>query len=680
MANIRIKKLSAENFMSYKNIDMDFTDRTLIKGRNRAGKTTVKHLVNWILLNKNASGKAPDKIRPHDADGTDIDFVDIVGQITLDIDGREVTVRKVQKQKWIKSRGTNEQRFDGNLNIIYVNDIEKSEKDFKAWLNEVIGEDTLANCMNANLFFDKAAKDRRKILFDSIPTATNEDVISLYPELEPVRNALHSGTPEEISIEDAISAVKRRINGKGRGDKGLKGMQDAIPIQIAEASRTIVDISSTIAEIDRLKIENDELARKADMDSDIKKKSDELTDRKLLLTEEKRKAEAEAAKGNTAKRTEVSKAYEEARDREQRLRFKLLGDQATLDSYRNEISRLKASFDEQSEAYKRIKAEKFDDSAAEAIKAQKFNEKSLVCPTCGRPLTEAMADELRANFEADKAERLSDIAARKADFEGKQKEKLLEINRKAKAIQNQQKEIEAKASELEKSIAETKAEIETANKKTVSAKAALDALPEFFDLSDNSKVREIDGKLKMLDEEFEALTEMKGRYYEALQDLADSTQRIIKLQESIKPVQAATERVEALKAELRKVSQQIADAERELDMLSDFNRKRINLITDRINSHFKVIKWRMFRPLVNGDFEECCEALVNGTSYDGNLNTGDRLLAEVDLLTTFQEIAGVSVPIFLDSAGELDSDRLPHTDCQMIILKRDDCELTIGEA
>ena len=43
--------------MSYKDRSLEFGDHTVISGRNRTGKTTVKHLLNWILFDKNAEGR-----------------------------------------------------------------------------------------------------------------------------------------------------------------------------------------------------------------------------------------------------------------------------------------------------------------------------------------------------------------------------------------------------------------------------------------------------------------------------------------------------------------------------------------------------------------------------------------------------------------------------------------------
>ena len=139
--------------------------------------------------------------------------------------------------------------------------------------------------------------------------------------------------------------------------------------------------------------------------------------------------------------------------------------------------------------------------------------------------------------------------------------------------------------------------------------------------------------------------------------------------------QAAQDRVDELKAQQRDVAQKIADAMRELDLLDRFNRKKLSMIEERINEAFKVIKFRLFEKQVNGEYSPVCQVLVNGTSYDSTLNEGSRRLAEIDLLTAFQRIAGVSVPIFIDNAEGLSDDTVQSIfetikpDCQIVEMR-----------
>ena len=71
--NIKFKHLKLNNFCGLHDLDTDLYDRTIVKGRNKSGKTTIKNSIDWNLFNKLSDGSAPDGIRPHDEDGKDID-------------------------------------------------------------------------------------------------------------------------------------------------------------------------------------------------------------------------------------------------------------------------------------------------------------------------------------------------------------------------------------------------------------------------------------------------------------------------------------------------------------------------------------------------------------------------------------------------------------------------------
>ena len=129
---------------------------------------------------------------------------------------------------------------------------------------------------------------------------------------------------------------------------------------------------------------------------------------------------------------------------------------------------------------------------------------------------------------------------------------------------------------------------------------------------------------------------------------------------------------EEYRQELLKLSQQVADEERKLDLMQLYQRTKIGAITDAINEYFHVIKWRFFKPQINGSYAEVCEPLVNGVSLDGLLNRGDSILAMADLCMAFQRKAGVNVPIILDDCESVDEWRLPTADNQFLFIRRTD--------
>ena len=168
--------------------------------------------------------------------------------------------------------------------------------------------------------------------------------------------------------------------------------------------------------------------------------------------------------------------------------------------------------------------------------------------------------------------------------------------------------------------------------------------------------------------------QLKAEESELQEQLTEIEKQITKAENNDK----LDERIEELHVEQREVSQKIADEEKTLDLLEDFNRAKINLLTDRVNQHFEIIRWQMFKPQINSGYEQVCNPLIGGTNYYSTLNHGNKILTEIDICRAFQKSAGVRVPIFIDDAESVDGWRIPQMDNQLIILKRtDDKELKV---
>ena len=69
-----------------------------------------------------------------------------------------------------------------------------------------------------------------------------------------------------------------------------------------------------------------------------------------------------------------------------------------------------------------------------------------------------------------------------------------------------------------------------------------------------------------------------------------------------------------------------------------------------INSHFKIVKWKLFDLQVNGGINDCCEATVGGVDYSTNLNSAAKINAGLDIINAVSGVMDVSVPIWIDNA------------------------------
>ena len=94
-----LKKVILENFMCYAHADFDFYAITKIMAKNGKGKSTIATAYLWCLFNCDYELKDNPVVR-RENDGVSVDDMDTSVELTLDVDGKEVTMKKVQKRTY----------------------------------------------------------------------------------------------------------------------------------------------------------------------------------------------------------------------------------------------------------------------------------------------------------------------------------------------------------------------------------------------------------------------------------------------------------------------------------------------------------------------------------------------------------------------------------------------------
>lgn len=637
---VKFKHISISNFCGIKQLDTQLYDRTTIKGQNTVGKSTIRNAIFWVLYNKLSDGSAPDGIRPHDENGVDIDFIDISVTLTIEVDGREIALKKVQRQKWTKPRGGQEKRFDGNINEFEINDIPKKEKDYKEYIENIIPVETLMYCTNAMVFLGMDTKKRRAKLLSLEDEFSDADVVSTDEKYAPLANMLMDGTVDEL-----IARSKKVI--KTKNDE-LK----AIPVRIDELEKQKVSIDVAELELHRNVLKEKIAENKAKQDDiskqyeEYQKLSDGILELEFELNGLQQKANADLEKQRRGLRSQI----DEKNDYLINIGNGIQRNNREISGYENDIESGTREKKRLAEQWKSVNAETFDESTS-------------ICPTCHRELPEEEIESLRSDFGKSKADRLADIEKKglecKQDIENAKVmiPKLQECNKNNIAIKE----------ELEKEVADIKKQ--------------LSELPASIDISDTDEYKSIkeqiaekEQSLSQMNSADEIRQQLKTKETELQDQLTEVEKKIAIADNNIK----IDERIFELQEDQREIAQKIADEEKTLDLLEGFNRAKINLLTDRVNQHFDIVRWQMFKPQINGGYEQVCNPLIGGTSYYSTLNHGNKILAEIDICRAFQKSADVQVPIFIDDAESVDGWRIPQMESQLIILKRtDDKELKV---
>lgn len=108
-------------------------------------------------------------------------------------------------------------------------------------------------------------------------------------------------------------------------------------------------------------------------------------------------------------------------------------------------------------------------------------------------------------------------------------------------------------------------------------------------------------------------------------------------------------RIQDLESELKTLSQELATLEGKEFIGDKFNRAKIERIENGINGLLATIKWKMFKPLMTGGEEECCEALIDGTPYQV-ANNAVHINTAIECVNILSKHFDMYLPIFVDNA------------------------------
>lgn len=661
-----LKSLHIENFKGIKSLDVNFSEKTKIKGQNAAGKTTIFDAFTWLLFNKNSAGEEKFNVRPLDKDGNRVDNVEIKVVAVLDVDGKEVELSKVQKQNWVKKRGTDTVTLQGNVNSFEIDGYPKSESDFKAYVSGLAqSEDMFKMLTNPQYFSSLKWKEQRDILMKLIADFSDVELAKTDAKYAPLLDELEKAP----STDDIRSKFSKALTER-------KKKRAEIPVRIDEAEKSKVDIDVAERELARA-----DLTRKiAEIDGKIANSGSAIGDlrsREMQLQFDMSGITQTMSGELSAKRRKLDDDIFDADEKIDDLHQKIQSAENQIMDNEKAISDADAERKNLGVKYNAEKAKAFDEAPYQFDESKwVFDDSTTVCSLCGQKLPDDKIEQIKADFEARKAKAKADAEEKlKADIATFEKEKQAELNRINAVGTEKRKLIVAltkKNAELQQSIESLKKqEQETLAQKEELSKQ-LSQLPEEADYSQNEEYAklkaehdEVLAKIEKLESEGadSVVDELKAEKSD-LQALLDEVNAIVaKASMNVE----IDERIAELQAEQKEIGQKVADQEQMLYLLEEFIRFKLDKISDSINSHFKTVNFKLFEMQLNGGMKDCCECTVNGVDYS-DLNSGHRIVAGLDIIRSLSEMYGVSVPIFVDNAESLNKFNVPDMDAQLILL------------
>lgn len=663
---LKIRSLHMENFKGIKSLDVNFSNKTSIKGQNAAGKTTIFDAFTWLLFNKNSDGEEKFNVRPLDKDGNRIDNVEIKVVAVLDVDGKEIELSKVQKQNWVKKRGTDTVTFQGNVNSFEIDGYPKSEADFKAYVSGLAqSEDMFKMLTNPQYFSSLKWKDQRDILMRLATDVSDVELAQTDAKYAPLLGEL-----EKAPSTDDIRA---------KFSKALfwwKKKQAEIPVRIDEAEKSKIDVD--VAEQELAKV--DLVRRIAECGKKMENAGSALGDlrsKEMQLQFDMSGMEQTMNRELSNKRSIMDAELRDCKNELEHFAVTISLKEKQISDNEKAITDADAERKKLGEQYNSEKAKAFDETPYLFDESKWiFDESTTVCSLCGQKLPADKIEQLKADFEERKTKAKEDAKRKlndsKSDFITQKESNLEEIKAYGFAKKNLIEELTKKNADLQMEIDSLKKQEQGTLTNKEELCKLLSEIPEEADYSQNEEYVKLKAEhdkiladIAKLESEGadKVVTDLKAEKADLQAQLDEVNKVIAQAANNV----AIDDRIETLRDEQKEIGQKVADQEQMLYLLEEFIRFKLNKVSESINSHFKTVNFKLFEMQLNGGMKDCCECTVNGVPYS-TLNSGHRIVAGLDIIRSLSELYGVSVPIFVDNAESLNEFNVPDMDAQIILL------------
>lgn len=671
-----LKSMHLENYRCFHEqpVDIQFGVSTRISGKNGSGKSTIKNAFLDVMTGKNADGSQTDNVRPV-VNGKEKMDVPVVRELTMDIDGVETSIRKTTKQKRERKFGEMVSIPGSNVNSYEIDGINFTQKKFDEFVAEKICKpERLISCCNPNVFLaklNKSTADGRSFLEDLCGFSLEQFIEEHREEFGEVQNIARGH-----KIEDVQKTLNRERNEQ---KKKIEKQIATIEYEKSKPVQTI-DVAGLTAQRDQLQADISKL-------DDEEKSLDESVSTYDKAAREivSLKSEAEAARGaanvglvnkRQSVKSEITGLQSDKREQENNLRLAemdLKHATMAIDRHAEELKRAQ-------EDWTTYSAREYPEESLEKIKAEQFDEHSLICPTCGQVLPEEQAEKIRTEFERKKSFRIKNEEDVREQFYQQKDKKLTEITESGNQAAKGLKEAKTAQKEAEKKISEIKEKITSLAMEIQKKEKELSEIPESVDMSDNaeyqslmSQITEKQSELGKMDNGSLKREEIRVKRNELIRQSAKIDAEINNAEHAKRQHEEQIEQLESQKKEMQSV---LVEIERKISVLKNFSIKKNQAISELVNPHFKEFQFQFVDYTQTGEIVEVCDIIKNGVNYK-DLNYSDQLLCQIDLLNGFQSIVGISVPIFIDNAESINYWRIPKTDRQMVVINVSENELKV---
>ena len=655
-----LKSLHLENFKGTKDKTYEFGKTTRVSGMNRLGKTTIATAWFWLLADKNYELVSNPNIRPDDVE-------ECIPSVTavLDVDGKAITIAKMQKRKVGKPDANGISKIT-LTNTYEINSVPKTERDFKADLEELgLIIDNFLVCSHPDVFTGQKQADMRKILFKMASAKTDAEIAATSEDTADAAKLLESYKFEEIEAMNNASK-KKAVEQLDAIPNQIIGLEKAkVDVDVAEQELAKADLERKIAEVDQ------KIASAGNAVENLRQEEMQLQFDMSIITQD-------MSRELSAKRRELENSLENYDPVVENIRKNISKTEGQIADNTQAIADADVERKKLGEQYNAEKVKVFDETPYLFDESKLvFDENSTVCSLCGQTLPADKIKQLKADFESRKEKSRVDAAQRLADaknnFITQKKSNLEEIKAKGTAKKNLIEELTKKNVDLQAVIDDLKEQDKVAAARKEELSKQLSEIPEEAEYSQNEEYVKLNARHNEVLAEIERLqaaddAEIVASLKIEKADLRSQLEKVNKIIAQAANNIRIDEQIADMQKKQREYEQAKADAEKILHQLKEVSKRKNELLVEEINQHFGIVSWKLFDYQKNGEYKEVCVPMVDGKEFGVTTNTGREIQAKLDICNSFQKFFDMHVPIFLDGAESLNDEYIPAVDTQLILL------------
>lgn len=647
MKKVTLKRLTLENWRA-QNRTIEFSGRTVVRGANGAGKSTIFEAFLWLLTGADALDRTNYDLYDNTKKFTYENAIPAVVEGVFDVDGVEFIFKRSAKQKWIRPRGKSEYVKDkSDEYLYYIDGLAVNAKVYKGRIEELFADiDKLKLMLNVRYYQMLDWKARRKHFSDMVGIISDSELKGDYTSISELLEKYKSTDAVKEKLRQEINPLKKSNDSL---ESEIKGMESMLPDLdgVEEAEKEIAAKRERIWEIDKeimgLGEANKPFVEKREKElAAIREKKQEISN-----------AEKEWIDDQFSKCRDIKHQIADIDSENKKIQEKNASRQSQINSINQYIEAAEQQYKFLDEEVMRLRKEN------ESIKSRMFDE-NQVCQSCGQPLPYDRISELKEAF-YDKREKdhkaCVEKGVRTRDNRDKQQEIINALKKSLDEIPPQ-KELLDKDSLL--------AELEEANENTIP-----------FENSDIYKI--LSNQLHLMESQLTVVPEVNA------DDLIkEKMQLTVEINELSKIANKKSERERGEKTiadkekESSKIGVELARLEGLFFNCVEREREWAAIVRDRANKYLHYCKVEMIELSKAGEMNDICSVTIDGVDV-GVANTARQLVAGIDIAEAFQMNAGLNLPLFVDNAEQICDCNIPAVENQMILTYVDEkCpELTV---